>query len=550
MRFSNQKLTHPLLVNLHSRQIKELLSVFPMLRAARERQYISLWKYLGERPQRFFSIDAFQFFLDQLIELDREQKDALSQLLNKHNAQLNNAYRHVNEICALDWHDGQVRSKAHYGQLIFIDQDVHPAYLRLAEAVFRPLLQIVAHFSRLNRGKSGEDMNLYHIVQELNSAGFESVLSPYDHLMRNGIAHGGVTYSAHGVIYEDKKGNRNELKSQYVIRKFDDLLDVCNALLLAFSIFILTRKDDCYQLPANLLIEELRAETKTPYWEIDGCLPSAQVNGTQLITYASVNTTIDERKILFSLFQTAIMAEKIAPGYDRYFFSLRCKKHLPGFAAFDGSKLAEHRVNDSQLDQYVGVLEDERLLFVPKLRLPQVLKKLENLWLSYKINKPMIVSGFRQQLGWISVNIEVRNVEIERKAWGAFLNADVVITREDGNVDQRLVKRNCRKVVKKALKKARGKLSLLNSCRYLPLGFCKISVYQRDYRARRLSGFGLGMDLICTLKVRRMGRIKSPDIMGATIEVSHRYRIAWNRSWLEEIDRYNNDASSSLETPY
>ena len=342
---------------------------------------------------------------------------------------------------------------------------------------------------------------------------------------------GGVTYSADHVIYEDKRGNRQELDNYHIIRKFDDLLDVCNGLLLAFSIFILTRKDDRYRLPVNLLIEELRAETRTPYWEVDGCLPSTQINGTQLIIYARINT-MDERKVNFSLFQTAIMVEKIAPGYDRYFFFLRSEKCLPGFAAFDGGRLAEHRVMKSQLDQYGDVLENNLLFFVPKLRLPRILKKVETLWLSYKIHKPSIASYIRQQLGWI--NVAVRNTDIHRNAWGVALKADIVIAREVGIVDQKLIKRSCHRIVKKALKEARANLSFLNVCRYLPLGFCRIFVYQRDYRARRLSGFGLAGDLICTVQVQYIKRITSPDIAGATVEVAGRYRIAWNRSWLGE----------------
>lgn len=545
MKSSDQKLINPLLLKIHTRQIKDLLSAFPMLHAAEGTQFISLWKYLETRPQRFFSKGAFQAFLDKLIELDREHEDVLFQVLDDYNAQINNSYRHVNEICAFDWHDEQVQSRNDYEKLIFIDQDVHPAYLRLTEAVFRPLLQIVAHFSRLGRGKSVEDLDLYQIVQELEFTNFQSVLSPYDHLMRNSIAHGGVTYSADHIIYEDKRGNRQELYSYHIIRKFDDLLDVCNGLLLAFSVFIFTRKDDRYRLPANLLIEELKAETTTPYWEISGCLPSTQINGTQLIIYVRINT-MDEHKVNFSLFQTAIMVEKIAPGYDRYFFYLGSEKCWPGFAAFDGSRLAEHRVKNRQLDQYSDVLEDNLLFFVPKLRFPRILKKLETLWLSYKVHKASIASDIRRQLGWI--NVDVRNTEIHRNAWGIVLKADVVIAREVGIVDQKLIKRNCNKVVKKALKEARANLSFFNVCRYLPLGFCRIHIYRRDYRARRLSGFGLGGDLICTVQVQRIRRIKSPDIVGATVEVAGRYRIAWNRSWLEEVDRYTNDTSSEVDS--
>lgn len=199
---------HPLLSNLRSQKIAELLSVFPTLHAAEGGQFISLWNYLESRLQRFYSANTFRIFLDELVKSDRKQRVVLSQVLGKHSAQINNAYRHANKICGLDWHDEQVRSESDYERFILIDQDVHPAYLRLVEAVFRPLLQVVAHFSRLNRGKSVEGLDLYNIVQELKLTSFGELLSPYNHLMRNSIAHGGITYSGDGVIYEDSKARR------------------------------------------------------------------------------------------------------------------------------------------------------------------------------------------------------------------------------------------------------------------------------------------------------------------------------------------------------
>ena len=48
------------------------------------------------------------------------------------------------------------------------------------------------------------------------------------------------------------------------------------------------------------------------------------------------------------------------------------------------------------------------------------------------------------------------------------------------------------------------------------------------------SGFGLGRNLVCTIQVKRIQRIRSPDIMGSTVEQLGGYRIAWNRAWLEE----------------
>ncbi len=45
--------------------------------------------------------------------------------------------------------------------------------------------------------------------------------------------------------------------------------------------------------------------------------------------------------------------------------------------------------------------------------------------------------------------------------------------------------------------------------------------------------FGLGPELICTIQLQHIRRIKALDIIGSTIEVSGDWRIAWNRAWIE-----------------
>lgn len=507
------------------------MDAFPALRTAREPRFLSLWKYLDACPWRFFSVDAYTTYLNSLQRLYASRNVELSRLLHSQRAHLDNAYRHADEISSQDWHDEEFRAQDDYGQLIAIDQELHPAYLRLTEAVFRPLLHIPAYFSRLDRGKSIEGLDLHQIVRELTAGDLNHVLAPYDHLMRNGIAHGGITYSSDLVQYEDKKGNRQQVKPYDIIRKFDDLLDVCNGLLLAFSVFMLTRDDERYELPANLLVDELREATRTPYWRIVGCLPVPDANRSQLVVHVRPDT-LDRQKVHLSLFHSAILLEQLAPGYERYFFSLRSGKCLPGFAAFDGRELTKRRMAKAPIEEYGDVLEDDLLFFVPRYPLPRLLAKLGTLWLSYKTQIPLIANDLRQTLG--RPKLTVRSTVIHRNAWGIVLDARVVVGREVQDLDQDLIRRNCARIVRKSARIGRAKLSHFNICKYLPLGFCRIHVYRSDHRIRQLSDFGLGNDLVCTIQVQRIRRIQSPDILGSTIETKGRHRIAWNRNWLED----------------
>ena len=361
---------NPLFRDAHARQVSELMHAFPVLRTAEDPQFLSLWKYLDACPQRFLSTVAYKTYLNSLLQLHASRKEELLRLLHDQRPHLDNAYRHADDICGQDWHDAEIPAQDDYSQLIFIDQELHPAYLRLTEAVFRPLLHIPAHFSRLDRGKGTEGLDLHQIVEELTSSDFDHILDPYDPLMRNGIAHGGITYSSDLIQYQDKTGNRRQLDTYGIIRRFDNLLDVSNGLLLALSIFMFTRDDQRYELPANLLVDELRAATRTPYWSVVGCLPASHANKSQLVVHARPDT-LDRLKVQFSLFHSAIMLEKLAPGYERYFFSFQSKKCRPGFAVFDGRKLATLRKSKAPLEGYDDVLEDNLLFFVPRLPLPR-----------------------------------------------------------------------------------------------------------------------------------------------------------------------------------
>lgn len=477
-------------------------------------------------------------FLRELERLNQEDHTALRQLVTDEIGNIDNAFRQIEEINGFDWHDDPLQGKNDYRKLMLIDQNLNPAYLRLTEAVLKPLLKIPAYFSRIRRGKGTAKLELYDISNELAGTEFEKLLQPYEAVVRNGIAHGGVTYGANSIRFSDKKGNSKELRDNEVIQLFDELLDVCNGMTAALSGFLLRQSDVVYPRPKNLRIEELRTETQTPYWTVVGWLPSEQISGSQLIVYVEVET-FDYHKALFSSFQTAVLAEQLSPGYDRYFLSLSQPNGWPGFGAFNGNNLAQHREQGHEIDQYSDVLEDTGLFFVPRFELPRLFGKVGSLWLAFRVGKPQVTSEFRKNLGLCDV--VVRRTEMHRDLWGVVLKADVILEGEGERVDQSHVRRQCKAIIRESLRKARREKRYTSLQRYLPLGYARIHVFQKDYRRRRLLNFGLAEDLIGTLQIKRIGRIKAPDIIGSTTEHTRGVRIAWNRLWMETQLAANDD---------
>lgn len=523
---------NPLLSQLHKYNRGRVLEAFPEIASGNSDVPLFFQKYVESRPERFFSRAAYVVFLDEIIAISEKYPLELNKYIEQNARDIDDAFRNAHEINSLEWHDDFIKAGDEYLTLSLIDRSVHPAYLRLVEAVFQKMLRIVAYFSRLAGNKGLQGLNLYNIVEELRGDRFAIVKASYVHLMRNGIAHGGVTYSANQIIYRDISGKELTMAPRDVVQKFDDMLDVCNGLLLAYSVFALTRSNRENLVPQSLMVEDLRAETGTPYWTVTGALPSNILDGQrQLIVYCNVRTT-DESKVRFSTIQTAVQAERVAPGYDRYFISMKARNGFRGWAAFVGPELRKHRLGQFEVEEYGNTIQEYLPLFLANRRVPKFINRFLTFKYAFQLGWPVILADFRAAMKRPA--IVVRNASIHRQTWAAVLHADVVIETHGQVVDQEMVRQSSGRAMRHAAKFARKQLSWFDIAKYLPLGFALIDMFATDYRARRLSGFGLGKDLIGTIRLQRLRQIKSPDISGSTIEIWKGYRIAWNRRWLEQ----------------
>ena len=494
-----------MLQDTHSRLRAKLKVRFPEIADCPHDHFLVLSKYITRIPHKFFSEAVYLKFLAWLKERDKKERKALRQYLASNEAELNRAFTHLEEINQLDWHDN-LEQPDDYVLIRFIDQRIHPTYLRLVEAVLCPLLRIPAHFSRLDRNKPTEGLDLYNIIEELRNSPLKDLTDAYHHTVRNGISHGGITYLHKEIRYRDKRGKEEKLTDSEIIRLFDDLLDTCNALALSLSIFLLKYQSYGYKLHQQLLIDELKEETKTPWWEIIGCTPSELPGLNQLIIYARSHTS-DYMKVWLSTFLSGILAEYFAPGSDRYFIFICPYKSWPGWAAFNGVKLRQLRNKpDASFEDYKGVIENDLIFYIPRFKIPEILARLQTLYYSFKLHWPGVLADIRKQRGL--PDISVREAKIHRNSWGCVLQGSVYIQYTSGELNEDVICKSCRRIIRKTLAHARSQTSLLSLSRYLPLCFAQVSVFQKDYRRRRLASFGLGEDLIGTIRVQRISRIQ------------------------------------------
>ena len=529
MRTLHEQLQNPLTRERDSQDRERLAVAFPLLWSCAEPRFLALRCYLDRRPERFFDKEAHDAYLLWLIDSSKTQGQRLRQYLLEAEKEINRALFFLHEINAEEWHDRVLDDHDH--ELVrFVDKRLHPAYLRLTEAVLAPLIRPVAFFSRIARGKSTDGLDLWPMIQELKILPDDCYIRHYRHIIRNGIAHGGITFLEREIRYRDKKGNEETIDIRSVVRLCDDLLDTCNGLAAALKIFYLISRAQGYVPPRELLVEELREETRAPWWRIEGCVESELAGKSQLVIYAHANTR-HYAKVQWSTVQSGILAEFFAPGYDRYFLSIRSRQAWPGWAAFDGRKLrALRKAGTDDLSQFKGVIENDLIFYIGRPALPAVLGKVDTFFRSVRVHVPIVMQKIKDNLK--IPRIVCRRATVHRNSWGAVLNASVIVEGFKDEMAADDIPRHRRRIVQAAIKQAR-KEHRLSIAAYLPLGFAQVAVFKRDFRRRRLSGFGLGQDLVCTVRFQRIRRIKAPDIIGSTVEIIGKWRIAWNRAWLK-----------------
>jgi hypothetical protein len=157
---------NPLLRERHSRVRASIKAHFPQVASCPHIHFLAIVKYLDRSPERFYSHTAFATFFEWLEARDLTHRAELRQYLMALGSELDRALLHLLETNRLDWHD-HFESLDDYELIQFIDRYVHPAYLRLVEAVYSPLLLIVAYFSRIDRGAGTDGLDVWSISQVL-----------------------------------------------------------------------------------------------------------------------------------------------------------------------------------------------------------------------------------------------------------------------------------------------------------------------------------------------------------------------------------------------
>lgn len=503
--------------------------------------YLSLWRYVEHVPERFYSTQAAQEIGDLLEKSLAHTPRLIEILLSDFGHELETSLRTLEEINTYAFHEIDIPSDE-YEQMRLLDRDFLPAYLRLVEGPFAALILPFALHQRLRRSKQLDGFDVYNRVDELRRTAWEHLMLTYENTVRNAIAHGGVHFLQHDIEFSDRKRSITK-DCRGVVHQFDKLVDVCNGLALGLWRFLLDHEADLAQkglsLPRSILLGELQAQAGAPGWNVSGCLESEPVSGKpQLNIYVS-NHCMRLTTVQYYAMRTAVLAEKHAPGFSRYWMRLASPHGWGklGWAGFDGPKLQELRKRalhdeDIQLVDYVAAIDSSGIFFVPAVKLPEALLQVGSLLQSFRVAKGEFLERFHASLGL--PDIEIRKVTIHRSGAHCVVNGSVVIRPRPGTDLQEFLRHRCRWVVRRAVHAARKQARYGELARYLRTGYVHLSIYCRDFRTRHLGANGLIPDLVGTIEFKRLKQVRTIDINEGQPQVVSSCRIVWNRAWLED----------------
>jgi len=528
---------NPITKVLHQNWYEKIDEKFPELLFS-DSNILSFVDYINNSPQKFYSSEAYQFYLAFLTNLKMSNSELLKQFIDENQNSINRAITSLNEINQKPIHDIFL-PEGDLQLYQFIDKEIHYNYLRLLEGAYFVFISLIAKHSRTKRAKKLDGLDLFNCVQEIEkSATF--IAEAYNNTVRNGIAHGSVIFQDNNLIYTDKKGNSEKFSKRNTVKKFDYLVDICNGLTLAFQAFIFTNLEffdkNSISIPQSILLKELKFQSDGPAWEVIATSDSITIdNRSQLMIYIE-NFFRDYNKVQFNCFRTAYLATKFTNNYDRIFLHLDSKYSSfgrSGWAAFDGAKMKENILNNSPLESYAGIMENNGVMFLPKIKLPRILYKLGSFMMSMKVILPMTLKAYFEN---VSPNpFLIRETRIHSRGKFAVVSDPSVVVKEKYAFElQTLIRTNFKIIIRRVKKHSRKECSRFSILRYLPIKYIRVFVYQEDNRVRALRNSGLVPELICTIEVNTTKKIKTIDIIGGSPEQHGKYRIVWNQNWKNE----------------
>ncbi len=511
----------PLTESLHRKWLSEISEVFKDFGIDETNGFLIQKKYFENIPERFYSKNVMSEYLSFLRKSKQENPEILAKLLKEYSKELGLGYKILSETNKSDIHDVKP-SNNHDDLLNFIDQKIHFSMLQILETPFFIPLLIFEKYHRKIHGKGCDGIGLINITQgDIKESSLSFIIEPYNHIVRNGIAHGNYYYNNIDIEYLDKKNNSVRKRPYEILDMFDDLIDYSNGLYLALITFFITDQEFMYRnnisIPLNILIEELKCKTKSPLWEVENCLESEGINiGKQINLYAKT-FTLDFSTINALAFYSAINIERIMMNIDRIFINIESTIGI-GCIVFNAKILGKFRESGYEdFNCLKGYKEEDEIMNYSKNVSPFFFQ-IELEIAKQKVEKELLNKRFQKPF-----QIRHNNIYIESTNDVVIADAKIVLNIFNIKNVEDYIRQNHKFLIDATIQGARESVNFFSLKKHLPVKYIRVLIYNSDFRMRRARDSEYYVASIIYNKSKHINTFDRIE----NIEVIGDYRISW-----------------------
>lgn len=510
---------------------------FPELKRDADEPSLQLADYLLVEPQKYYSRDAFREVHDWLMSRVPKPSEFLFNSLFHDTGRIDHALREMREINKDPRHD-QTMPSSDINLQQLCRNFVLPGYLNLTEAVYATLVEPIAAAMTVERGKRPDGI-IDNIHASATSPSFTSAMpataAAFDSLVRNAIAHDGVKFTGPNITFTDRISKKSiEVLMGSAIRLFDYAVDVCNALVLAYSIVLVGNRTVLsslgYKLPDELLIGELIARMGTRDWSVTGCEKAPAIDNQSQLIVKVQEAVRAQNDFVFNLHRTAAWTQALLPRYARYLVQTSSRTgRLAGLYSFSGPRLDDANNGPRENPGLYAdtVIQESCVDFNKRHSWPRPIRRL---WLIGEAGKSQLARARLLHFSEpTSILFIIRDARVKRDhftvrlwAWGApsFDRSSDDISALIDSQPEHVLSRLTRAALRVALHHPSVTIALKYVC---------LDLFSRDLRVRELQASHLRPELICQLEYAESDSFfPKVTLMGGRVERRGRIRITWN----------------------
>lgn len=198
-------LKNSILIAINDYRRTKIIKKIPELALCSYESFLSIDKYLNHLPEKYFDKKVYCDMFSWLNTCYSMNSVKLKEYFEVEANNLSKAFECLTQINNTQLHDDFINGIDDLDILRNIDSNIHPTYLRTVESIFTQLIKPIAFFSRIDRNKPLEGLDLYNSLEEIKLTSLAYIVKIYNHTLRNAIAHGGITFRNSEIEYTDKK---------------------------------------------------------------------------------------------------------------------------------------------------------------------------------------------------------------------------------------------------------------------------------------------------------------------------------------------------------